>query len=272
MITGPEDVIVLILLLLPLAAAGFLVITKSDSEADRVKRMQAWVRTKHETLLPERSYNKYLFRPFLWVLKPIATQTDKISNPHLSGAAWVFSTGYIALFLIFVALVIGWSIVVIALLIGALILVFAVLGESSDDDDYEYESRRERFSGMPDGEGRSVEREGIFGDKYVEHQDADGNVIGESREREGLFGGTYTEHTDAEGDVVGESREREGIFGDTYTEHEDSDSNIVGESREREGIFGDSYTEHEDSDGNLVAESRKREGLLGGEYTEHEEK
>lgn len=270
MITGPEDVIVLLLLFLPLLAAGFLIISKSESEADRIIRMQAWIRTKHETLSPDRSYNKYLFRPFLWVLKPIATQTDKISDPHWAAGVWVFSTGYIALLLIFAALVVGWSLVLIALAIGALMLVFAILGESSDDD--EYEPRRDRFSGMPNEGGRSVEREGVFGDTYTEHQDADGNVIGESRQQDGLFGGTYTEHTDVDGNVVGESREQEGFFGDSYTEHTAADGDVVGESREREGLLGEAYTEHRDDDGDILAESRMREGLFGGKYTEHEEK
>ena len=257
--------IVLVLLVLPTLAATFLVFAKSDAEVGRVKRIQDWVRLKYETLSPERVYNKYCLRPSLWVLKPIATQTDKITNPHWSAAAWVFVTGYIALFLLFVMLSVGWALIVFALFIGALMLVFALLGESSDEDDYE--PRRERFAGMPPKGGRSIEREGFLG-KYTEHQDADGNVIGESREQEGFFG-AYTEHRDLGGNVVGESREQEGFLG-AYTEHRDLGGNVVGESREQEGFLGD-YTEHRDADGNLLGESRKRKGFFD-DYIEHEEK
>ncbi len=117
--------------------------------------------------------------------------------------------------------------------------------------------------------GESREREGFFGDKYIEHHDDDGNKIGESREREGVFGDKYTEHRDANWNKTGESREREGVFGDKYSEHRDTNWNKTGESREREGFFGDKYTEHRDANSNKTGESREREGVFGNRYTEH---
>jgi hypothetical protein len=265
MITGPADVVALFIILWPLLGALFLVIAKSDSGTSRVKRIQEWLLAKFEKLDPKKSYNKYFFRPFLWAINRIATQTDKISNQHSSAAAWVFCTGYAAYILLYIAIVIGMVAVAIAITIAIVMGIWEELGR--DDDDDEYESGRERYTGMPPSGGRSVEREGFFGN-YTEHQDADGNVIGESREQEGFLG-TYTEHRDTDGTVVGESRDQEGFFGD-FTEHRDADGAVVGESREQEGFLGN-YTEHKDADGNVVGESRKREGFLG-DYTEHEEK
>jgi len=267
MVIGVEDVLVLIFLLLPLIAALYIVIAKSDSEADRIKRIQDWIRIKHETLSPDRSYNKYGFRPFLWLLKPIAGQTNKIPNPHWSAGVWVFCTGYATYLLLFAALMVGWLLLVGVLILAGLWLLVELLGSSAGDEEDEYEPRGRRSTGMPFSGGKSVEREGFFG-KYTEHEDEHGNVIGESREQEGFFG-SYTEHKDAEGNVVGESREQEGFFGN-YTEHSNTDGGVVGESREQEGFLGD-YTEHKDVDGNVIGESRKREGFLD-DYIEHDEK
>lgn len=150
----PEDVILLILLLLPLVAVGYVAPAKFDSEAERVKRMQTWIRTKHEALSSECAYNTYVLRSYLWVLELIDSQTNRIPSPHWGTAAWLFSTGYVALLLLLEVSVTGWTTAVIALSIGAVLLIFAILRESNDDD---YEPRRGKLFSMP-LEGGKVSR------------------------------------------------------------------------------------------------------------------
>jgi len=92
--------------------------------------------------------------------------------------------------------------------------------------------------------GTSREREGLFGDKYVEHRDDQGRKTGTSREREGLFGDKYVEHRDDQGRKAGTSRERDGLSGDNYLETRDTAGRKTCVSRERTGLFGDKYVEH----------------------------
>ena len=112
---------------------------------------------------------------------------------------------------------------------------------------------------------KTVEAEGILGDKYLEHFDDDGVKIGESRMNDGLLG-KYMEHFDCDGNKIGESKEIDGFFG-AYVEHRSGLGDKVGESRDREGVFED-YVEHRDAGDRVVGTSVDRDGLFG-KYKEH---
>lgn len=99
--------------------------------------------------------------------------------------------------------------------------------------------------------GKSYEREDMFGNKYIEHEDGS-----RSYQREDIFGNQYWEHQDGS-----HSYEREGVFGDRYQEHSDGSH-----SYHREGLLGDKYLEHEDG-----SRSYQREDIFGNQYQEHDD-
>ena len=94
----------------------------------------------------------------------------------------------------------------------------------------------------PDGVYKTKTVEGMF-DTHEETRDSSGQIVAKARVKEGLFGDKYTEITNAEGELVGRSHEVDGFF-DPKTVTTDPSGKVIGESRKREGLFGGSYTEH----------------------------
>lgn len=94
----------------------------------------------------------------------------------------------------------------------------------------------------PDGVYKTKTVEGMF-DTHEETRDSSGQIVAKARVKEGLFGDKYTEITNAEGEIVGRSHEVDGFF-DPKTVTTDPSGKVIGESRKREGLFGGSYTEH----------------------------
>lgn len=255
-------------LLLPLAAAGLIALSRWNTAVFISNAIADWIGTRRERAVEKTGFFAELFlRPVLWCFHKLVVITAEIESQSIKAAVriatWIYLVGIILLLIYWVTVIV----IAIAILVAGFWILGAILGQGGGSSKTS-ESTPSRSYAV---EGKSREREGLFGDKYTEHTDADGNVVGESREREGIFGDKYVERTDAEANVIGESREREGFFGDKYRVHNDADGNVVGESREREGILGDNYSEHKDSNGNVVGKSRKREGFFGDKYTEHKD-
>ncbi len=113
--------------------------------------------------------------------------------------------------------------------------------------------------------GWSEERKDIFGDKYIQYFDGDGNEVGWSETKHGILG-DYTQHYDSDNRESGWSENKHGILGD-YTQHYDSDNRESGWSENKHGILGD-YTQHYDSDSRESGWSEDKHGILG-DYTEY---
>jgi len=199
--------------------------------------------------------------PFIWVHERSAAMTDKCQR----AAVRALGHGYLAISILaavgFLAYVV-FMVVVTLLMLGAMLWL---IGKAlSGDDDGRSESSASSHRSVS---GTSHARQGLFGDRYVEHLDDDGRKIGESRLKTGFLGTEYVEHTDAQGKVVGESEVRTGFLGDSYVAHLDRDGQAAGESREVQGLFGDSRIEHIDRDGAVTGHSSSETDWLGKEFT-----
>ena len=251
------SLLILIVLFSPLLTGIYVAFFESAAGVTYAEKIESFLIDKYESFRATNGFlHKYILSALVWPFCWLASMTLRIQDEYLRAGIGFIAFGYMALielslvgFVFYVALVIAFY---IAILVA--ILYFLSMG----------------------GEGGSRQvvtshkREGLLGERYVEHVDEDGNVIAESREQEGLFGGKYTEHTDAEGNVIAESRKQEGLFGGEYTEHTDAEGNVIAESREQEGLFGGKYTEYTDAEGNVTGESREQEGLFGERYIETE--
>lgn len=262
---GIGDIIVLLLALFPLLASGFIVFAEKESGVSLINRFNNWISVKHSReATSSRFWSKYVVRTVLSVLKKLAEWTERIQDPFWKAGVRILAWGYASIILVFIAVMLAYMAIVIAITIAIIVLIIYVLFQMGPQT-----STESRESVYFSGKGTSHERESFFGDKYTEHRDTEGNVVGRSRQRESFFGDKYVEHEDVEGNIVGKSRLRESFLGDKYTEHEDSEGNVVGESRSQENLFGDRYSEHQDSEGKVVGESRQRETFLGEKYTEN---
>ena len=238
------------ILVLPALAGGYVALSGQARGVMFADRMHHGVRVYAQSMESSsgsvvRFVKQPVARLFVW----FGDLTEGVCNEAHRAGMRIAGGGYIAIGLIGLALLLAALATTLLLLIA-----FALMASA-------------RGNGKV--VGKSVLREGWFGRKYTEHQDASGNVIGESEERPGFFGGRYTEHRDAEGHVTGHSRSKTGFFGGDYVEHTDAAGRVTGESRDREGMFGDEFTEHRNAAGEVVGETRRREGLLGGRYEEH---
>jgi hypothetical protein len=259
-----QSIHTLVFLLLPLVPGVAAYLLKPAWLHGYVERLNSWIDIKYQAWRESGWLLKNIARPFLWVVAKIRSWTNGIEDPNLRTGALISGYSYavlLALTILYVALVVAVLAAIAIVSIAVIAWMLKAAGESSGSES----SRPGNTSPFQAGTSRT--RDGLF-EKYTEHTDSNGNVVGESRERDGLFG-KYTEHTDAAGNVVGESRERDGFFG-KYTEHTDASGDAVGESRGRDGFLGE-YAEHTDTAGNVVGESRERDGLFE-KYTEHTKK
>lgn len=118
-------------------------------------------------------------------------------------------------------------------------------------------------------DGRSEEREGVFGNRYTKHYDEKGDAAGWTEERKGLFGDEYAKHYDEKGDAAGWSESGEGLLGNEYAKHFDDKGEGAGWSEQRTGVFGNEYIQHFDAGGNSAGWSEERRGIFGTKYLEH---
>ena len=122
---------------------------------------------------------------------------------------------------------------------------------------------------MSEKNGWSEEKTDIWGNKYIQHYDGDGNEIGWSEEKTGFLGDHYTQHYDKEGNKTGYSEEKSGLFGDEYTQHYNKDGSKTGYSEEKKSLFGSEYIQHYDEDYNKYGWSEEKASLFGNKYTQH---
>ena len=262
------------ILLLPILVAALVYKLKLQGVASEVDALSARV-DRAQARASEKSgfFANGVQKPVLWAFSRLYALSASIDDQFLRAGARVAGGLYLVYAIALIAyaaiIAVAWVVgVIIAFVICYLIIrilptVLAHFGI--------YVPNLGRFMPVPSfssGNTTSRQREGLFGDKYTEHTDGSGSVVGTSREREGLFGNKYTEHVDASGNVVGKTEEREELFGDKYAEHASADGQVAGTTREREGFFGDKYSEHSDATGKVVGESRKQQGFFGDEYTE----
>lgn len=115
----------------------------------------------------------------------------------------------------------------------------------------------------------SREKTDWAGNKYTEHYDSDGRIIGESREKTDWAGNKYTEHRDIDGGKLGESREKEYWTGTNYNEYINNEGRKVAESTNKTNFTGSEFTEYRDTDGHKIGESRIKNNWTGSKYTEN---
>ncbi len=214
------------------------------------------------------TFKRYAIRPIAWAYGTTHHLTEQINDEALRGgvrlSTWLYLAGLIiAAAILAISIVIGLVLLVAGLAIIGLLL--SLMGDSKDTS----EDTEARVKPRSAGATASRKRKDMFGNDYVEHRDANGNVVGKSRDRKDMFGSDYVEHRDADGNVVGQSRDRKDMFGSDYVERRDADDDVVGKSRDRKDIFGSGYVEHRDADGNVVGKSRDRKDMFGSDYVEH---
>ncbi|PIQ13390.1 MAG: hypothetical protein COZ23_05760 [Hydrogenophilales bacterium CG_4_10_14_3_um_filter_58_23] len=226
-----QDIFNWLFVLSPLIVGSTIFFLKYELAVAKIDRLDAWLIEKYEaTRVKDGAFNVYVIQPLLWMLTRVMTKTESMPDAFLRSGIRVTAYAYIT------ALVIYMLIFAVALVLTVvfLMVLFWLIAEFSEQNGAQSSSSEIVTS---------RERESLFGDKYTEHLNGQGEVIGESRERESLFGGKYTEHQNGRGEVIGESHERESFFGGKYTEHQNDQGEVVGESRKQEGLFGDQYTE-----------------------------
>ena len=87
--------------------------------------------------------------------------------------------------------------------------------------------------------------------KLVEERDHELERLGDqvpsySQKREGLLGDRFIEHFNKRGESVGTSREATGLLGEKYTEHRNSSGRVTGTTREETDLFGNEKHVHRD--------------------------
>ncbi|MHB0986402.1 MAG: hypothetical protein ACYC05_12530 [Sulfuricella sp.] len=165
----------------PLIAGSTIFFLKSEPAVGKIDRLDAWLIEKYEaTRKKDGSFHVYVIQPLLWMLTRVMTKTEPMPNAFLRSGIRVTAYAYIT------ALVIYLLIFAVALVLTVVILMVAfwLIAEFS------WQNGAQRSSSEI---ATSRERESLFGDKYTEHQNDKGEVVGESRKHEGLFGGQYTE-------------------------------------------------------------------------------
>lgn len=251
-----DAIVAWLLVLSPLIAGSTIYFLKSEPIVEKIDQLDAWLVEKYATTHgKDGKFQTYVIQPLLWALTRVMTKTEHMPDAFLRSGIRIAAYGYITAFALYL---LYFAVVVVLTIVAFFVICYLIAEFSGNDSGHRSSSER-----VP-----SREREGFFGDKYTEHENDGGEVVGVSREREGFLGGKYTEHTNDKGEVVGKSHEREGFFGDKYTEHTNSNGEAAGESHAREGFFGDKYTEHTNSNGEAAGETRAREGFFGDKYTE----
>lgn len=213
--------------------------------------------------------SRWFFRPLYAVLHSSAGWMRGIQDPYLRSGMTIA----IQIYWLYAALFVAYIAIGVVIAIAMLLLTLWIMSKVLSQDWSARPSRTaspDRFrSSRAFGAARSREREGTWGNKYVEHLDERGDVVATTSEKESFFGNKYQETVSKDGERIGRSEEREGFWGSKYTQHYDGDGEKSGRSEAREGFLGNEYVQHYDQDGNKAGTSEARDGFLGQKYVEH---
>ena len=252
-------------LLLPLLAGGAVVYWYSPAAQSGVDRARVRVDGTYAGLAESSSFwQRQILRWVLWPWTRLEGLTLSLEKPAWQAGALTAGYGYglvVGLALI-AALVYATVVVAILLLMvaAALWVLGAIFGGDNSSGGVTSQVNSARIS---------RERTDWQGDRFVEHVDANGQVVTRSQERKDMFGDTYIEHRDTAGNTVGTSRSRTDMLGDDYLEHRDADNDVQGSSRGRKDIFGDEYVENRDENSRKAGESRASKDMLGDRQVKH---
>ena len=223
------DLYLIILLSWPLCWAGYLILAKNEAGIAKVNSVGDWLVGKQSQYANNSSFfSKYIFASFLSPFKKLMNMTGKVEDVFKQGGLRALVFGYYGIVLCYLisAVVFGVAVffiagVVIFISILAAIFIWNVMTEGvgyafSNLISTFIRSNDSRETVMP---SESREKSNWVGDKWVEHTDENGNVIGKSESKSNWVGDNWTEHTDESGNVVGESKNKSNWVGDKWVEH-----------------------------------------------------
>jgi hypothetical protein len=264
---SPPGGIVVSVILIPLGLFSIIALARPEPAPNLAWRLSVWAATRRDRAREGGKIRRWFFRPFYASLCGSATLTKSIRDIYVRAGttfALQFCALCLALAFAYVAIV---AVIVIVFLILALWFISLMLSEgfsssSSSGRSYSYS---ERTSAR-----RSTKRTDLFGDEYIQHQDASGKNIGYTENRVDIFGNVYQQHLAQDGTKIGTSEDRVDIFGNNYQQHFDEGGNQAGHTESREDIFGDPYSQHYDQQGNKTGYSEVRSDFFGDPYVKHE--
>ena len=252
-------------LLLPLLAGGAVVYWYSPATQSGVDRARGRVDGTYAGLAESsRFWRRHILRWVLWPWTRLEGLTLSLEKPAWRAGALTAGYGYGLVFGLALVAALVYATVVVAIFLVMVAAAFWVLGAIFGGD-----NSSGRVTSQVGSARVSRERTDWLGDRYIEHVDANGQVVTRSRERRDVFGDTYTEHRDAAGNTVGTSRNRTDLFGDDYVEHQDPDNNVQGSSRRRKDFFGNDYVENRDENSRKTGESRASKDMFGDRQVKH---
>ncbi len=260
-----SDVLIWMLWLAPLVAGLVLSFAKPPQAVAFIHRASEWWDAQYLAAKARGGlFVGFIWRWLIWGFHKLHQWTSGITDDAVRAAVRATLFFYVAGLSLFLMA----SAIYLALVIAFIVAGFWLLGKFLQAGGVDTGASDTRTTGTGFKPGQSRERKEMWGDRYTEHTNKDGDVVARSRDKKDMWGNTYSEQRSRDGEVIQTSRETKDWLGERFIEHRDGEGNVVGTSRDKKDWLGDDYVEHRNEEGDEVGRSTDRKDWLGDSYKE----